>query len=300
MGKYKYIIVMLIFYNAYSQQESQYTQYMYNMNIINPAYVINNPGGFYLGSLYRTQWTGVKGAPKTANVFANIPLSNKIELSLNYVNEEIGGVLKENSFNTDFAYILQLPRGTQLSFGIKAGVSNFEYNFSSTNVSADPDFQNRNQMDLTIGAGFFLFRDNFYLGVSAPNFLPMTLIEDTESTYEKKLQLYLTTGYVYDLNMDIKLKPSAVVRQSAGSSLSFDVSLNALFNEKFEFGASYRNQDAIAFLAAINLTDSFRIGYAYDYTTNRLSDFSNGSHEFILLYNFNISRSKRYTSPRFY
>jgi len=300
MYKYKYIIVMLVFYNAYSQQESQYSQYMYNMNIINPAYVINNPGGFYAGSLYRTQWTGVRGAPKTANVFANIPLSNKIEISLNYVNEEIGNVLNENSFNADFAYILQLPRGTQLAFGIKAGINNLEYNFSNTNVTTDPDFQNRSQMDLTIGTGFFLFRDNFYVGVSAPNFLPTTLVEDTEGLYEKKLQLYLTTGYVYDLNMDIKLKPSAVLRQSFNFPLSFDVSLNAMFNEKFEFGASYRNQDAIAFLAAINLTDNFRIGYAYDYTTNRLSDFSNGSHEIILLYNFRVTRSKKYTSPRFY
>jgi len=270
------------------------------MNIINPSYVINEPGAFYLGSLYRAQWAGVKGAPKTANLFANIPLNNKTELSLNYINEEIGNVLKENSFNADFAYILQLPKGTQLSFGVKVGVNNLEYNFSETNLSTDPDFQNRSKIDLTIGAGFFLFRDNFYLGISSPNFLPMTLVEDTERLYKKKMQLYLTTGYVYDLNLDVKVKPSAVVKQSFNLPLSFDISLNVLFNEKFEFGASYRNQDAIAFLGAINLTDSFRIGYAYDYITNRLSNFSNGSHEIILLYNFKVSRSKRYTSPRFY
>lgn len=299
----KIVFILLLFLSclkSFGQQEAQYSQYMYNMNMVNPAYVVNEPGTLYLGSLYRMQWAGIEGAPRTANVFANMSLSDKTELSFNYTNDQIGDVLQENTFNVDFAYILNLSRYTRLSFGMKAGVSNLAFDFSGTNVGADPSFLNTTNTLMNIGAGLFLYSDNFYVGLSSPNVLPTDLNVNSQDLYETETQMFAMAGYIIDVNRGLRLKPSAVVKQSIGAPLSFDVSMNALFNEKFEFGLSYRYQDAVSALAAINLAYNFKIGYAYDYSTSKLNSFNSGSHEIILLYNFDFLRSKKYFSPRFF
>jgi type IX secretion system PorP/SprF family membrane protein len=300
MKQYLYILILLIFYTTFGQQEAQYSQYMYNMNIVNPGYVANTPGIVYLGSLYRTQWTGLDGAPKTGNVFAKIPINLRTELSFNYVNDRIGDVLQENSFNVDYAHILQLSATTKLSLGLKAGLDNLAFNFTRTNVNQDPSFQNSNSTLFNMGAGAFLFTDRFYAGLSSPNFIPSDIDNNSGDLYEHRTQLYAMAGYVYDLGSSVKLKPSTVIKQSFGAPLTFDVSLNALFYDKFEVGASYRYQDAMAFLAAVDIAHNLRIGYAYDYTTSKLNDFNNGTHEIILLYNFDFLTPKKYTSPRFF
>lgn len=302
MKQLVYIIIGLVFYSTFGQQEAQYSQYMYNMNVVNPAYVTNNPGVVYLGSLYRRQWTGLEGAPNTANVFANIPLSEKTELSVNYLNDRIGEnvVLNDHLFTVDYAYILKLSPKTRLSLGIKAGVNNLSLDATNSNVSGDPNIQNNSTTALTLGAGAYIFTDNFYAGISSPNFPSYSLEVDEESQYTNKTQLYITAGYVYPLNSNVKLKPSTVVKQAFGAPMSFDVSLNALFYEKFEVGSSYRYQDAIAIMAAVNITYNFRIGYAYDYNISKLGDFNNGSHEVILLYNLDFVKTRKYTSPRFF
>lgn len=301
MGKYCCIFFLFVVFRSMGQQEAQYTQFMYNMSLINPAYAVDDPGSLHMGALYRAQWTGVEGAPSTANIFARMPLNDQNEVGINFVNDRIGEVLKENKFNADFAHILSLSRTLKLSLGIKAGVNNLSFDFSKTNVSTDPTFENTNRTFLTIGAGAFLYSDNFYVGVSSPNFLPKDLNVNNESLYEKSVALYLTGGYVFYINDYFNLKPSAVVMQEVGAPMSFDIALNAGFYDKFEIGTSYRYQDAISLLAAFNITNSFKIGYAYDYNIgSELSEFSNGSHEIILLYNLDFLKSRRYTSPRFF
>tara|TARA_R110000868_G_scaffold79232_5_gene225520 strand:- start:2948 stop:3850 length:903 start_codon:yes stop_codon:yes gene_type:complete len=300
MKKILYILLLFIFTNVIAQQQPQYSQYMYNMNVVNPAYVINEPGIIYVGALYRQQWNGIEGGPKTANLFANIPTNDHIEFSFNYINDQIGEVQNENIFNVDFAYILPIARRTKMAFGVKAGISNLALDFSQSNVSSDPSFQNQNSTFFNAGAGLFVFNEKFYVGFSAPNLFPADLNEDNQNVYEQKTHFYGMAGYVFDVNPNLKLKPSTMIKQSIGAPLTFDASLNARFYDKFEIGTSYRFQENMAFMAAVNVSYNFRIGYAYDYNASKLRDFDNGSHEIILLYNFGLIKSKKYISPRFY
>ncbi|GAB1857491.1 type IX secretion system membrane protein PorP/SprF [Flavobacteriaceae bacterium MHTCC 0001] len=302
--KQKLLVVFIVWHIlAYAQQEPQYTQYMYNMSMVNPAYMMNEPGIVQVGSLYRSQWVGIEGAPKTANVFAYIPLNDKIELSVNYLNDNIGSNinLSENVFNIDVAYKLKIKQDVNVSFGLKAGFDHLNFSAIGSNVSTDPVFGNTNKTVLNIGAGVFLFNKNYYAGLSSPNLLPTNLDLDESTFYNDDIHVFLIGGYVFDVNTDLKLKPSTVIKYVGGAPLSFDVSANALYKEKFELGVSYRYQDAIAALAGFNITPDLRLGYAYDFNTSRLKSFNNGSHEFILLYKFDIlGLSKRYASPRFY
>jgi len=269
-----YILIFLCGASLYAQQEPHYTQYMYNMSIINPAYMINEMSIVEVGTLYRSQWVGIDGAPKTANAFANIPLSDKIEISLNYLNDEIGDNIKqtENVFNVDFAYKIKLTETLDMSFGMKVGFDHLSTNVFESNVSGDPFFDNTRKTVLNIGAGAFMYHDNYYIGLSSPNLLPNEIDANNDVFYQNKLHLFLIGGYVFDINQDIKLKPSTVIKHVFGAPLSFDISANALYQEKF-----------------------------YDFNTSALNDFNNGSHEFILTYKFDVlGLSKKYSSPRFY
>ncbi|WP_400081101.1 type IX secretion system membrane protein PorP/SprF [Winogradskyella sp. R77965] len=298
-----YIILLLCSASLYAQQEPHYTQYMYNMNIINPGYMIDELGIIEVGGLYRSQWVGVEGAPKTGNIFANIPLTDKIEISLNFLNDEIGGGIKqtENVFNVDAAYKIELNETLNMSFGMKVGFDHLSTNVFQSNVTGDSFFDNTSKTVLNIGAGVFMFSDKYYVGLSAPNLLPNQIDTDNEVFYQNDLHLFLIGGYVFDIYDDLKLKPSAVVKQSFGAPLSFDISANALYQEKFELGVSYRYQDAITAMIGIEVLPDFRLGYAYDFNTSALKDYNSGSHEFILTYRFDLlGLSKKYSSPRFY
>jgi type IX secretion system PorP/SprF family membrane protein len=273
------------------------------MGVVNPGYMINEPGIVQAGSLYRSQWVGINGAPKTANVFTNIPLNDKIELGVNYLNDYIGDAinLSENVFNINVAYKLTFNNDLNVSFGIKAGFDHLNFSALGSNVSNDPLFQNAKKTIVNFGAGVFAFKDRYYIGLSSPNLIPSDLDSGSSVHYTDKPHVFLIGGYVFDINEDLKLKPSTVVKYVGGSPLSFDISTNALYLNRFELGMSYRYQDAISGLVGINVTPSLKLGYAYDFNTNALRDFNDGSHEFILLYRFDLlGLSKKYSSPRFY
>ncbi|AXT49395.1 type IX secretion system membrane protein PorP/SprF [Aquimarina sp. BL5] len=288
----------------YAQQDPQYSQYMYNMSTVNPAYVTNQSGLISTGLLYRKQWTGIDGSPETANVFGNIPLSEKIELSVNYVNDRIGEAISTNNnfFNVDFAYITRISDRFKLSYGLKAGINSFKLDASGSDVADDPAFaDNNSQLQLNIGAGLFLFSNNFYAGISSPNLLPNDVAVNGIGVSQSKTHLYGVTGFVFDLVDEVKLKPSMVIKQVLDSPLTFDISLNSLIYNKFELGISYRYEDAFIALAGFNITRNLKVGYSYDFSTSELSGYNNGSHEIILLYNFDLLNfSNKYTSPRFY
>lgn len=297
------ILAIICGLSAYAQQEPQYTQYMYNMSMVNPAYMINEPGIIQFGSLYRTQWVGIDGAPRTANVFAHIPLNDRIELSVNYLNDNIGDKINqsENVFNIDAAYKIKLGNDLNISFGLKMGFDHLNLSAIGSNVSSDPSFGNTNKTVLNIGAGIFAFKDAYYLGLSSPNLIPNDVSFNSDVYYRNKPHVFLIGGYVFDIIDDLKLKPSTVVKYVGGAPLSFDLSINALYQEKFELGVSYRYQDAISGLAGFNVTPNLKLGYAYDFNSSKLKSFNNGSHEFILLYKFDLlGLSKTYSSPRFY
>ena len=293
-----------------AQQDPQYTQYMYNMSVINPAYTTNEPGMLNFGALYRSQWRNVVGSPKTLTFFSHAPLSEKIETGLSLIRDNIGdGAVKETNIYADFAYILKLDDKSNLSLGLKGGVTFFETNFDGfmlPEVQDDPNFnENVNNTFPNIGAGAFYHRQNFYAGLSVPNLLTSTHLENRDGitrTGSENIHLFMTSGYVYELNSDLKLKPSVLAKVVQGAPLTVDVSLNALFLNRFEGGLSYRLDDSISAMFNLSVLPSLRIGYAYDYTLSNLSSYSSGSHEIFVLFNLDlIGLGKGYDkSPRFY
>ncbi|PRX15175.1 type IX secretion system PorP/SprF family membrane protein [Nonlabens ulvanivorans] len=285
----------------HAQQDPQYTQYMYNQNVINPAYA-GTRDGLTLTTLYRQQWTGVTGAPETLTFSGSTPIGDRVGVGLSVISDQIGPV-KEKNFYGDFSYKLQVGKKTTLSLGLKAGVTfhDVNLNFVNTTQPGDPLFSEQlNEQYLNLGAGAFLYGDNWYAGFSVPNMLNSTHLDEDGLTFGSETQHYfLTGGYVFDINENIKLKPHAMVKGAFDSPLSFDLNTNVLFNNKFEVGVSYRYEDSFSGLVGMQLTDNVKVGYAYDRVVSDIQVAANSSHEIFLTYDLNFPR-KVMQSPRFF
>ena len=303
--------ILFISMKAYAQQDPQFTQYMYNMSVINPAYATAEENILNIGGLYRSQWVGVQGAPKTATFFAHAPVGERVELGISFVNDQIGDVVNENNIYADFAYVLPVGLQSKLSLGIKAGVTFFNTDFSgfnlqSGNVSTDIAFnENINQTFPNVGIGAFYFSDNYYIGLSAPNLLTTKHLEAEDgirSTGVESIHYFFTGGYVFDINDNLKLKPAFMVKGVSGAPFAVDLTANVLINNKLEAGLAYRLEDAVSALVNFRINEQLRIGYAYDYTTSNLSNFSSGSHEIFLLFDVDLFGLKKGydRSPRFF
>lgn len=296
--------------NASAQQDPEYTHYMYNMNVINPAYATAEQSMLNIGSLYRTQWVGAVGAPKTLTLFAHMPVNKKVEMGFSLISDDIGdGAKKENNFFADFAYVLQLNNNHKLSLGLKAGLTSFQTNFNgfkfeSGNAATDLAFsEDVNQLFPNVGIGAFYFTDNYYVGLSAPNLFSSRHIEERSGINafgKENTHAFLTGGYVFDLSDSFKLKPAFMSKFVKGSPLTLDLSVNVLYNDQFELGASYRFGDAVSALMNVQVAKSIRVGYAYDYTISNMGQFNSGTHEIFLLFNLDLLSKGYDKSPRFF
>ncbi len=294
----------------WSQQDAQYTQYMYNMSVVNPAYTTGNMGVVNLGALHRTQWVGANGAPKSSNIFAHTPINENVEVGFSLVNDNIGDVVKQNDLYADFAYKLDLEENGKLSFGLKAGLTFFDVNFNgfvleSGDVFTDPDFaENINQSFFNVGAGVYYNTENYYVGLSVPAILNAKHLDRNNGKYQgtEQAHTYLTGGYVFEINELFRFKPAFMAKAVKGAPISLDLTANVLFDNKVEFGVGYRLEDAFSGMVNFKATPELRIGYAYDHTISNLGPFSSGSHELFILYDLNLLNNNKgfNKSPRFF
>ena len=301
MKKFKLLIGIFVLISSistvFAQQDPQYTQYMYSMNILNPAYA-GSRGVTSIGLLGRTQWVGVDGAPQTATLSINGPVGNNVGLGFSVIHDEIGPV-KEDNLYADFSYTLNFSGEDKFAFGIKAGATFLNVR-EFTTVDQDPLNVPVSLVAPNFGVGVMYYNDRFYAGLSVPNFIESRYLDTKNgisSSASEKTHYFLTSGYVFDLDENLKLKPSTMLKAAPGAPLSVDLSLNLLIQEKVELGLSHRLDDSISGMVGFQVSQDLRIGYAYDYTTTNFGVFNSGSHEIMILFDLN---KKKIKSPRFF
>ena len=287
--KSSYTIALVLFsllsFNAFSQKEPQYTQYMYNIGSFNPAYVgtVENPE---FSGLYRAQWIDIPGAPRTFRFGANLPFQNdKVGLGINIVNDELGPATQTYA-DISYSYQIMVTDETKLSFGIDAGGSFLNVDFSKgtfENPGENLSDEMLTKFYPTVGAGAFLYSEDWYLGASVPNFLTEGVYNDEiASVVEDKIQFNFIGGYVFELSDNLKFKPAFLVNTISGSPVNVNLSSNFLISDVFTAGVSYRLDNAFSGLAGFQISNQLFAWYSYDYNTNLLGEFNNGSHEIIL------------------
>ncbi|NHN27687.1 type IX secretion system membrane protein PorP/SprF [Flavobacterium jejuense] len=300
-----FIAFVLVSISSYSQQDSQFTQYMYNTVNINPAYA-GSRGVLSIFGLHRNQWIGLDGAPVTNTFSLNTPISeSRIGLGLSFINDKIGPS-DENTISVDVSYSIPTSESFKLSFGVKGTANLLNIDFNKLNQYDPGDILAQRNIDNkfspNIGAGVYLHSDRTYIGFSVPNFLETEHFDkenSTASVASERMHYHLIAGHVFDLTGNIKMKPAVLGKLVQGAPLQVDISANFLFNEKFTLGAAYRWDAAVSGMLGFQVSDSWMIGYAYDMETTRLAKYNSGSHEIFLRYEL-FKNYDKVASPRFF
>lgn len=301
--KRKIILSVLLFAGvvSYAQQDSQFTQYMYNTINVNPAYA-GSRGVMSVFALHRSQWVGLDGAPTTNAISINTPLnSSKLGLGVSIINDKIGPV-HENTISADLSYSMPTSETFKLSFGLKATANLFDLDVSRLNpVDDDPSLHDyNNKFSPNIGVGLYLHSSKAYVGFSVPNFIESNRYDSNEVAINKeKINYYLIGGYVFDLNSYIKFKPAFLTKMVKGAPLQVDLSGNFMFNDKFMVGMAYRWSAAISAMVGMQVSDGLYIGYGYDLDSTKLDNYNSGSHEVFLRFEL-FKNNDKITTPRFF
>lgn len=318
--KNSYFIIFVLFLlgsqSSNAQQDPQYTQYMYNTQVVNPGYA-GSRDALSFGVLGRTQWVNFDGAPKTFTFSVNSPIGalENMGLGLSIVSDQIGPA-NESNINIDYSYTINTSDSAELSFGLKAGLDILDVDFNKLNIADAGDvFENNvdSKLQPQVGAGLYYSTSKFYAGLSVPNFLSTKHFEESEidnivnnpsnfagqTTAAERLHYFLIAGYVFDLNENLKFKPATLIKVVSGAPLEWDASANFLINNKFTIGASYRWSAALSAMAGFQVNDTIFIGVAYDYATTDLETYSDGSYEVFLRWDI-FNKPERVLTPRFF
>ncbi len=299
-----------IFYSPllFSQQEASFSQYMFNQQLINPAYV-GAQSYTQLSILNHSQWLNIEGAPETDALSVGTKLSKKIGIGFSAFNDRIGPA-RNTSSSIDFAYHLKLNENDlKLGLGLKMSGRLNSLNLSDIRTVQSGDnlfsFQSQNELNLNFGAGFYLYSPNFYLGLGVPFLLE-------ENTFNIQRNFYLITGGIFRLSETIQLKPSFLIQKTAEIETIYDNSVWLVFNNRFWIGPQYRSslKNAIpsrkaggyfGAIAGIYISKSLSLGYAYQGAIgNQSLGITNTSHEIMLRFQFLSKYRGILRSPRLF
>ena len=286
-----------------AQQDALFSQYMFNPFAINPAYA-GSRDAISAVLINRNQWLGLEGAPTTQTLSMHVPTNkNKLAWGINLTHDKVGPV-RNILFQGTAAYHLVLQKGI-LSFGLRGGIFNTQIDhglltFREENDQVDTK-ERYSALVPSFDFGLYYYTPKYFAGLSVNHLtrhqynLPGLVNHDQ---YYLKRHYYLSTGYVFDVDYNILLKPSVLIKYTKQMPLNIDFNLQALFYKKFWLGIGVRNYNTIVFLTDINIKDYLRIGYSYDLALTKLNNYTYGSHEILIGFDFNIKK-RNITSPRY-
>jgi type IX secretion system PorP/SprF family membrane protein len=289
------------------QHYPMYSQYMHNQLVINPAYT-GSRDVLSATCLFRQQWLGIKGAPGTQAFYFHSPLPNpRNNFGFSLVLDHLG-VTYRNAFNVSYAYRIDMGEEKgRLAFGIQGGVATLQNRFSrvTTDQPGDNVFQGDTPPILVPGVGFGAYYDTrrWYVGLSMPYLLEYhndafnLFIQNNDSIASSRPML-LATGGLIRINPHVALRPAVLMKFVPGSPLQFDLNAHVIFKDQVWVGASYRTDDAMVALLGFQINRQFKLGYSYDLSLSKLRQFTTGSHEVMLRYEFGYRMKTM--SPRYF
>jgi type IX secretion system PorP/SprF family membrane protein len=295
---------------ARAQHIPQFSQYMFNGLYINPAYA-GYKDNLYAHLMYRNQWVGIDGAPKTIMMSVDSKIIGGSNLGLIYANDQLGAVVT-NSIMLSYAYRFNVSEKARLSFGVSGGA--IHYGMDRSKLDADPlTDQTEGAWRPGVDAGVYFDMKNFYAGLSVMGIIANRADANTLQLMRDDPNFFLAFGGRVPLSEKVSLMPSMLVKSDFKSPMGVDLNAMLMIVERFWVGGSYRTgvtwfekafketkqYDAISIIAEAFITDRIRLGVAYDFDLNNLTTSYNGSFEISLGY-YLTSPKRKYTTPRYF
>lgn len=283
------------------QQRVQFTQYMFNGLVINPAYA-GADEALSLTFMQRKQWAKIESSPST-QTFSGHTLFKKKHLGLGFilVNDKIG-VHRNLSASSNFAYHLKVADRSFLSMGFQAGIHSKKSNYGSlaSNSNMDPKLFDASvsYTAFDLGMGLYFRSPKLHIGISAPELLPERFaLNDSMSVKLSNVNYFLFAKYIVKLSEHIDAEPSVLLKYFKGTPISYDMNMNFIYRKVLTLGLSYRKGESVDFMFKGQITEQLQLGYSYDHPIGEVSKVSNGSHELMVNYVFRYVQSK-VMSPR--
>jgi len=289
-----------------AQQVPITSQYLTNGLVINPAYA-GTREALSANLSYRKQWARITGAPQFQTLSLHSPINNKEKVSLGLMADYLTyGVTKDVGIYAFYAYSVRMGKA-KLSMGLKGGLdlSNTNYNrlqFPDGNP-VDPLLTGDMKYTLpNVGAGVYYYTDRYFAGLSVPSLL--TYRRDEADQFKvtpdyTHFKTYFAAGTLIRFADAFKVKPSVLVRYSMHEPIEVDLNANLIFGDLLWVGSSYRiAEKAVVALLDLQITPQLKLGYSYDYQLGHLSNYTSGTHEVSIRYEFEYSVIA--TSPRYF
>ena len=283
---------------SFSQQESYYTLYRYNMNVINPAYA-GALGKNVFAFTSRRQWSSMQDAPSTLAFSYSSERENNVGLGLSVVSDKV--FIEQQTFAyVDFSYKLDME-STQLYLGLKAGGNFYSADpiaRSAYSASSDPAQQQLSRFNPNVGAGALLKGELFWASFSIPRLFNVKRESDNIAvTAKDRMHSYLGGGVDLPIGSGLLVKPSVMLRKVKGLPVTTDFTGMLSWQNQFDVGISYRSSSSFALLSVISL-GGFDIGYAYETpTASSLSQLNLKTHEIVLRINLGQGDETTKTGP---
>lgn len=288
-----------------AQQHPIYSQYMFNGLVINPAYA-GSHGSMTLTATARKQWAGLQGAPETQVFTLHTPVKfSRSSTGVMLVHDQAGPISQYNLSGV-YAYRIPVSKHGRFAVGAQGGMTYYQANFSELNIitpdnQPDPAFAgNESRMMPNLGLGMYYHDKKKYIGLAVPAVINNRWnLQDPSLRATQQRHYFLSAGYIFDLNRDLKLKPNVLLRWVEGGAFQYDINANMLIREVLWAGLSYRMNDAVDIIFEYNITNQLSFGYSYGHPTSRLAAYQSGTHE--LLVNYRIKKNKNIVfSPRYF
>jgi len=290
MKKLLILIPIFIACFGYAQQDPMYTQYILNQSIVNPA-LAGETDYINIFVLSRNQWLGIEGAPSTQVLGADLPI-NKSNAGFGTViiSDRLGPVMN-NVWYFDYSYRLRINKKQYIAMGLRGGAAMYSANFSELYaVDTDDEYiaeDIQSKILANFGFGLRYKTENYYISLSIPKMLKNKLDSNgnqVSSNSRINQHFYLIGGYKLQINRNLIVEPGLVGKFVGGAPISFDISTSATFREIVTAGVLYRIGDAVGVLFQYNFNNTFKLGYAVDYSISSIGFKSLGSHEIMASY----------------
>lgn len=290
------IVLISSSWAVFAQQDLMVSQYMFNHAFVNPA-AIAIKGNYNASFMYRKQWVQFEGAPESQFLLVDGPvISDKMGLGLLLQTDKIG-VNRQTDLMAGYSYIIDMDK-MKLSFGLRAGMSIFQANYSehiAWDANDDLLQQNISSYLPNFGFGAYIHHEKYFAGISIPhvlNFDPNSSLKvDIKNSNQAVRHYYLMGGYNYSINDNFMLQPSLLFKHSERAPTQLDLNALVEFKQKYSLGIGYRTGDSFIILSKYDLMERFQFGYSFDVTLTDIRDYSKGSHEIMLNYTFGTKKN---------
>jgi len=296
LGRFFIVLFFVVQVQVYGQQDPLYTQYYNNYSLINPAYAGSH--GFFTATAYLCgPWVAKSGGPESMSLSIHGATEKNFGIGFSVVhNNEY--MLNETRAFLDFSYSMDVSKYSTLALGIKSGGRILKVDYEKIGISKEDLFQeNVNEFKQNLGIGAFYYSDNHYASLSIIDLFRIPFYDQSLKTIQKinRMKFYLSAGYIHEINDDLKMKPSFMIKTLNDRIVSTDISTNILWKDQIEFGLSYRLDKAVSGILQVALSDCVKLSYSINTVSKRLNGYSGPSQDIKLSFDLNTYGKHSYS-----